>query len=192
MELIQYLEVFPFKYLKIYLAENDNIKKENIIYLNKDLKDCHFILEYSYEFVEIAFSKILYLIPSSTLIDMKDLTGSGIGPLLENKIKRNLEKNGFIIKYFWNFTSKSDTIKKNENDYIYDYNTYKKIKFLYDNEIEGNIEMDYNKSYYIVPGIQTNRSLDSVILQPSKDNSFDLIFFQITKFKIEIKKKVNI
>ena len=192
MELIQYLEVFPFKYLKIYLAENDNVKKENIIHLNNDLKDCHFILEYSYEFVEIAFSKILYLIPSSTLIDMKDLTGSGIGPLLENKIKRNLEKNGFIIKYFWNFTSKLDTINKNENDYIYDYNTYKKIKFLYDNEIEGNIEMDYNKSYYIVPGSQTNRSLDSVILQPSKDNSFDLIFFQITKFKIEIKKKVNI
>ena len=189
MELIQYFEVFPFKYLKIYLAENGTVKKENIIGLNKDLKDSHFILEYSYEFVEIAFSKILYLIPSTTLIDMKDLTGSGIGPLIENKIKRNLEKNGFIIRYFWNFTSKSDITKKNENDYIYDYNTYKKIKFLYDNENVGNIKLDYNKSYYIVPGSQTNRSLDSVILQPSNNNSFDLIFFQITKFKYEIKKK---
>ena len=189
MELIQYLEVFPFKYIKIYLAEDDTVKKENIISLNEDLKDSHFILEYSYEFVEIAFSKILSLIPSNTLIDMKNLTGSGIGSLLENKIKRNLEENGFIIKYFWNFTSKSDTIKKNEKDYVYDYNTYKKIKFLYDNEIEGNIELDYNKSYYIVPGSETNRSLDSVILQPSKNNSFDLIFCQITKFKNETKKK---
>ena len=152
MELIQYLEVFPFKYIKIYLAEDDTVKKENIISLNEDLKDSHFILEYSYEFVEIAFSKILSLIPSNTLIDMKNLTGSGIGSLLENKIKRNLEENGFIIKYFWNFTSKSDTIKKNEKDYVYDYNTYKKIKFLYDNEIEGNIELDYNKPYYIVLG----------------------------------------
>ena len=72
MELIQYLEVFPFKYIKIYLAEDDTVKKENIISLNEDLKDSHFILEYSYEFVEIAFSKILSLIPSNTLIDMKN------------------------------------------------------------------------------------------------------------------------
>lgn len=189
LELIQYLEVFPFKYLKINLVENDTVKKENIIYLNKDLKDSRFVLEYSYEFVEIAFSKILYLIPSKTLIDMQDLTGSAIGPLVENKIKRNLERNGFIIKYFWNFTSKSEPKIINKKDYIYDYNTYKKIKFLYDNENIENLNMDYNQYYYIVPGSQTNRSLDSVILMPTNNNSFDMIFFQITKSKIEIKKK---
>jgi arsenate reductase-like glutaredoxin family protein len=120
---------------------------------------------------------------------MQDLTGSAIGPLVENKIKRNLERNGFIIKYFWNFTSKSEPKIINKKDYIYDYNTYKKIKFLYDNENIENLNMDYNQYYYIVPGSQTNRSLDSVILMPTNNNSFDMIFFQITKSKIEIKKK---
>ena len=191
MQLIQYLEVFPFKYLKIYLAESNFIKKENIINMDKSLKNKNFILDYSYDFIEIAFSKILDMIPSATLIDMKDLSGSAIGPLVENKIKRNLERNGFIIKYFWNFTSKSDSGNKNEKDekYIYDFDNYKKIKLIYNNENNKISELDYNKYYYIVPGSQTNRFLDSVIFQPNDGDSFDMISLQITKFKKNFKNK---
>ena len=190
-QLIQYLEVFPFKYLKIYLAESNLIQKENIINMDKDLKNKNFILDYSYDFIEIAFSKIIDMIPSSTIIDMKDLTGSGIGSLIENKIKRNLEKNGFIIKNFWNFTSKSDSGNKSENEekYIYDCNNYLKIKLVYDGEKNRNSKLDYNKYYYIVPGSETNRSLDSVILQPNNNKSFNMIFLQITKFKQNFKNK---
>ena len=189
-ELIQYLEVFPFQYLKIYSAENNTDKKGNIIYLNKYWKD-RFILEYSNEFVEIAFSKILYSIPFANLIDIKDLIGSAIDPLVENRIKRNLKKNGFIIKYFRNFSSNSGSITTNENEenYICDYNTYKKFQISYDDENVENLHMDYNKYYYIIPGNQPNRILDSIILKLSNNNSFDMIFFQINKLKIVIKKK---
>ena len=72
-ELIQSLEVYPFKYLKIYVA--DSSPKNNIITLNKELINKKFILDYSYEFIEIAFSKIVDMISHVTLIDMNDLSG---------------------------------------------------------------------------------------------------------------------
>ena len=186
-ELIHYLEVFPFKYLKIYLADIDSkLKDNNIIYFDEQLKEQKFKLEYSYEFIEIAFSKIIDMISPSTLIDMKDLSGSAIGSLLENKIKRNLENEGFIIRYLWNFSS--EKVGKKEKRYIYDYNSYKKIELNYD-DIDNNPIKDKNKYYYILPVSQINKSLDAVILQPYDINLFNMISLQITKFKKSIKSK---
>ena len=186
-EIIQYLEIFPFKYLKIYLADIDSkLKDNNIISLDEQLKEQKFILDYSYEFIEIAFSKIIDMISLSTLIDMKDLSGSAIGSLLENKIKRNLENEGFIIRYLWNFSS--EKVEKKEKKYIYDYNSYKKIELKYD-DIDNNPIKDQNKYYYVIPGSQTNKSLDAVILQPYSLNFFNMISLQITKFKQKIKSK---
>ena len=190
-QLIQYLEVFPFKYLKIYLSKDKSIIKKNILFLNDELKNSKFIIDYSYDFIEIALAKILYHIPSSTLIDMKDLTGSGIGPFLENKIKNYFKDNEFIIRYLWNFITHQNLTnkdKKEEKKYIYDFDNYKKSKLQYD-EFETEPIIEYTKNYYIVPGSQTNKLLDSVILQPFGLNLFNMIFLQITKFKIDFPQK---
>ena len=188
-ELIQSLEVYPFKYLKIYIADSST-KNNNIITLNKELENKKFILDYTYDFVEIAFSKIVDMISYVTLIDMNDLSGSGFGSFLENKIKKKLEnENVFEIRYFWNFTSITKNDKKDIKDkYTYDYNNFKKIKIEYDDIKKLKIK-DYNKYYYIIPGSETNRSLDSVILIPYNEKTFDMICIQATKFKYKIKKK---
>ena len=188
-ELIQSLEVYPFKYLKIYIADSST-KNNNIITLNKELENKKFILDYTYDFVEIAFSKIVDMISYVTLIDMNDLSGSGFGSFLENKIKKKLEnENVFEIRYFWNFTSITKNDKKDIKDkYTYDYNNFKKIKIEYDDIKKLKIK-DYNKYYYIIPGSETNRSLDSVILKPYNEKTFDMICIQATKFKYKIKKK---
>ena len=190
-ELIQYLEVFPFKYLKIYLSKDNSFIKENILFLNDELKNSKFIINYSYDFIEIALAKILYNVPSTTLIDMKDLTGSGIGPLLENKIKNYLKDNKFIIRHLWNFITPQNLIgkdKKIENKYIYDFINYKKSKLKYD-EFKTESTIEYSKFYYIIPGSQTNKLLDSVILLPFGPDLFNLIFLQITKFKLDFPTK---
>ena len=183
-ELIEYLEVFPFKYIKIYLSENS--QKDNIIFLNKELNEKKFILDYSYEFIEIAFAKIIDIISPSTVINMKDLSGSGIGSLLENKIKRIIVNSGYVLRYLWDFSS--ENVKEKEKKYIYDFNKYRKIELEYD-DIKKNKIVDKNINYYILPGSETNKSLDSVILQPYGLESFNIIFLQITKFKKKIKRK---
>ncbi len=162
-----------------------------VLFLNEELKNSKFIINYSDDFIETAFAKILYQIPSSTLFDMKDLTGSGKGPFLENKIKNNLKDKNFIIRYLWNFTTPQNLINKDqieEHKYIYDFINYKKSKLEYD-EFKTNFTIEYNKYYYIVPESQTNELLDSVILQPFGFNSFNMIFLQITKFKLDFPSK---
>ena len=186
-ELIKSLEVYPFKYLKIYITDSDP-KDNNIIVLNDNLINKKFKIDYSYEFIEIAFSKIIDMIANIRLIDMNDLTGSGFGSFLENKIRKKIEKEKFEIRYFWNFTSISNKNYRSKDKYIYDYNNFKKIKIEFDDVKKYKIN-DYNKYYYIIPGSETNRSLDSVILQPYDKNSLDMICIQMTKFKKEIKKK---
>ena len=56
-------------------------------------------------------------------------------------------------------------------------------------EFKTNFTIEYNKYYYIVPESQTNELLDSVILQPFGFNSFNMIFLQITKYKLDFPKK---
>ena len=120
---------------------------------------------------------------------MNELSGSGIGSLVENKIKKNIELKGYEIRYFWNFTSKESNFKNNnDKQYIFDFNNFKKINLEYD-DIKFFKITNYKTYYYIIPGSQTNRSLDSAILQPSTNNSFNMIFLQITKHKIILKKK---
>ena len=186
-ELINYLEIFPFKYLKIYLKDIILPTENNIICLGPILNNKIFRLDYSYDFIETAFSKIIDMIPSSTLIDINDLSGSAIGSFVETKIRKFIKKQNYEIRYFWNFVSLS---KKNENPndikIIYDYDNFKEIKY---DDIEEKKFPDLHKYYYIIPGSQTNRSLDSVILQPTVFPNFNMISIQITKNKPRIKSK---
>ena len=127
------------------------------------------------------------------------------------------KENEFVIRYFWNFTSITKNDKKeeketisnkddkkekeeiisNEDDrkdrkdkYIYDYKNYKKMKIEYDDITKYKIK-EYNKYYYIIPGSEINRSLDSVILKPYNKNTFEMICIQATKFKYVIKEKME-
>ena len=129
--------------------------------------------------------------PSSTTIDMKELTESGIGSLLENKIKRYIEKiEGLNIKirYFWNFIS----ISNKSSDYQdfpeekYDFETFMPIEY---DDIKKNEITENNIIYYIIPGSQTKRSLDAILLIPYGENEFNMICLQITKHKKTIKTK---
>ena len=188
--LIKYLKIFPFKYLKIYLTDDSdkNMQKINFIDIKKDLNEKKFILDYAYEFVKLAFLNIIYKLNSSTTIDMKELSGSGIGPLLENKIKRyieNIKEPEILIRYFWNFTSTNSDDKKCPEE-KYDFKTYKPIEY---DDIKNNKIKDFNKYYYIIPDSQTNRSLDAIILIPYANNKFNLICIQITKHKKTVKSK---
>ena len=70
------------------MKDNDN---KNFIDISDNLDEKQFIIDYSYQFIKLAFLNLIYKIPSSTTIDVAELTESGIGPLLENKIKRYIE-----------------------------------------------------------------------------------------------------
>lgn len=186
-ELIQYLEVFPFKYLKIYIDESEPCIGNNIIELNERLNEKLFRLDYSYEFIEIAFAKIIDMISPSTLISISDLTGSAIGSLLESKIKRNIDNKNYKIRYLWDFSTKD--IKGKKDKYIYDFKEFTKTKLKYDDIDYNNPIIDTNSYYYILPGSQTNKLLDAVILKPYGFNSYNMISLQMTKLKVAIKSK---
>ena len=184
--LIKYLKIFPFKYIKIYLNDetSENI---NFININAELINKRFILDYSYEFVKLAFLKIIYKIPSSTIIDIKELSDSAIGSFIENKIKRYIEKiDNVKIRYFWNFTNLSKTGHKELPEEKFDFKSFKRLEY---DDIKKYKINDFGKIYYIIPGSQTNKSLDAIILIPCGDNEFNMICLQITKHKKTIKKK---
>ena len=168
------------------MKDNDN---KNFIDISDNLDEKQFIIDYSYQFIKLAFLNLIYKIPSSTTIDVAELTESGIGPLLENKIKRyieNLEDPHILIRYFWNFTRISKIYDKKLPEEKYDFSTFRPL--VYDDIIKYKIT-DNDRIYYIIPGSQTNRSLDSIMLIPIGGNEFNMICFQITKHKMTIKEK---
>ncbi len=186
-ELIECLEIFPFKYLKIFIEGINSSNENDIITLDELLNGKKFFLDFSYDFVETAFSKILYFIPATCSININELSGSAIGSFVESKIKKYIENKNYEIRYFWNFTSQSKSKEDNINKKIlYDYKNYKEIKF---DDIIPNKITEFDRYYYIVPGSQTNRSLDAIILKPNISKTFDIVSLQITKRKPKLKTK---
>ena len=176
--MIKYIEKFHFKYLKIKIKDLDNEINNNIITLDKNLVSKTFILDYSYKFIEIALKKILYILPSSTMIIMKELSDSALGSFLENKILKYIEKLGINIRYSWDLYTIDIKIKNSIDEY--DFKTFNKIKF----DEESNFKIkETNKLYYITPGNQSNVLLDSALLIPIGNGSFNLVCFQITIHK---------
>lgn len=174
VQLIKYIEKFPFKYLKIKIKDFDN----KIITLDKNLVGSEFMLDYSYKFIDIALKKILYMLPSSTMIMMEELSDSALGSFLENKILKYMETKNINIRHCWDLYTIDIKNEKLINEY--DFNTFNKIEF--DEKLNFKIK-ELNKIYYIIPANQSNRLLDSALLIPAGNNSFNLICFQITKHK---------
>ena len=269
--LIKYIKEFPMKYIKIKVYnknENDNNNiSNNLFKLNTKFENTEFYFEFCFPFFGIIISKLIYMNQNYYSISYDNLSGSGKGYFIEQKIKRafifNHHYGVIILRCVWNF----NTNVKDEPKQIfeYDFENYKKIyyddkkivnndktdnsddendkderidndeiKIIIDEKIGNNhdekikseksyndiekivdnekinnsdnsiinnkiinlknkkIEID-NCVYYIVPGSQTNKNIDSALLIPDiindKEKKYKVIFFQIKQGNVEIKNK---
>ena len=55
--LIEYLKIFPFKYIKIYIKD-ESLENNNFININDELINKKFVIDYAYEFVKLVFLRI--------------------------------------------------------------------------------------------------------------------------------------
>ena len=186
--LISYIKNYPMKYIKIKIKKEKNENEQNIIDLSKQFKDTKFLFDYCFPFFGIIISKIIYMNENYFSINYKNLSGSAIGSFLEQKFKRciiyeNCLKAQINLRYVWNFSVLKECDKPLEQ---IDYTNFEKIE--YDENIK-NINLS-SLLYYIVPGSQTNESLDSALLIPvSDDKTFILMTFQIKSKDYKIKEK---
>ena len=174
----------------ILIKKYDNID-ENIIDLNNSFKDTKFYFDYCFPFFGTIITKIIYLSVNIFSINYENLSGSALGSFIEEKIKKFIIFDKFLkekvnLRYVWNLENCNNNIKK-KSDKI-NYENFEKIE--YDENI-SNIILD-SSFYYIIPGSQINKSLDSAILMKEINNKFRLITFQITNNKEnKIKEKEN-
>ena len=185
--LIDYIKRYPIKYIKIKI-ENNN---QTIIDLNEQFNNSEFYLEYCFPFFGLILSKIIFMKENFSFINYVNLSGSARGSFFEEKFKRSLVyeecfgQTKFNLRYVWDFFS--NAIDRDNNINHYDYTNFKQIE--YDENLDSiilNVE-----NYYIVPGNQINRNIDSAILIPeSFYHNFILIAFQIKQGEtFEIKEK---
>ena len=193
--LIEYIKEFPMKYIKIkvYIEDkNDNTISNNIIKLNTKFNNTQFYFEFCFPFFGLIISKLIYTNQNSYSIAYNELSGSAKGSFIEQKIRKTFvldQRYGkILLKYVWNF---NDIVKDIPKDFFqYDFENFKRLD--YDDKYK-NIEI-LNSIYYIVPGSQTNKNIDSILLIPDlmkvKEKHFKLISFQIKQGNdFEIKNK---
>ena len=207
--LIKYIKEFPMKYIKVKVYnknENDiNNISNNYIKLNTQFKETEFCFQFCFPFFGAIISKLIYMNENDYSIVYNELSGSGKGSFIEQNIRRTFileQRYGIIIlRYVWNFNN----VVKEEQKAIfeYDFENYKKINYD-DKKIDNDEKIDnddkkkkieiQNCVYYIVPGSQTNKNVDSTLLIQDlitrKEKHFKLISFQIKQgndFKIKNK-----
>jgi len=175
--LIEYAKKFPMKYIKIKIKDD---QENNIIDLNDQFEGKQFFFEYCFPFFGLVLDKIIYMNENFYLFNYTNFTGSAFGSFIEEKVKRAIVYDYCLeseigIRYVWKF------IKLNANENMInkiDYITYKEIEY---DEKAKNSRLNY-MPYYIVPGCQVNKSLDSAILIPElTKKAFNLITIQVTK-----------
>lgn len=186
--LIDYIKRYPIKYIKI---KKDNDNNQAIIDLNNQFDSTEFYFEYCFPFFGLILSKIIYMNENYNVISYLNLSGSARGSFFEEKLKRSIVyeecfyEEKMTLRYVWDFTS--NKIDKDKNINYYDYINFKEIKY---DENQKCIKLKPER-YYIVPGCQTNKNLDSAILIPDSNNNFILITFQIKQGEdFEIKEKL--
>ena len=198
--LIRYIKEFPMKYIKFRIYNEKNEKdcknlSNNIIDLNNQFKDTEFYFQFCFPFFGLVLSKLIYLNNDIYSINYEKLSGSAKDSFIEQKIKRAIVIDKCFyeviqLRYVWNFTCLNKDIPKDINEY--DYENYKRINY---DEKKENINIPYF-SYYIVPGSQTNKNIDSALLIPdnflNEFKTFKLILFkikQVDNYKIKSKEE---
>ena len=183
-KLYGYSLTFPFKYLQIYM-ENNN--KNNILF-DDSLKSNYFKLRYSFPFIEKVVDNMIEGYNNDDKIDIKLLSGSAYGNALEIKIREKLNKfkQKIDVRKVWSLNSISANVKNQimkKQKYLDRYKNLEDINGLQD------IKISEYKYFYFKPENQDNKLFDSLILVKIKDNEFNIIAFQITKNKPKNKVK---
>ena len=195
-QIIDFMKKYPIKYLII-----EEIKKEDnyFIKLDEEYHSNKFICKFAFPFIGITINKIILETENSEEINIRNLTGSGLGSFLERKIFYAICSKkifGQIENRYINSFSEVKKVIKNEYEYDrldiyeliknnnYDYLNYNR-KIL--DDISNNSITNSNTNYYIQPKNQSNKSFDSAILincnSNDEDKTFYLILFQITHHK---------
>ena len=193
--LIEYVMEYPVKYIKIKKVIGiNNIKEEvNIIDLNNQFKDTEFYFEYCFPFFGTIISKLIYMNEKYHWINFENLSGSAKDSFIKQKFRRNIVHDkifseAFNIRYVWDFYSPIKKITKDINQI--DYENYEKISY---DENKQNLFLSFS-NYYIIPGNQTNKNIDSALLiYDFSYKKYILITFQIKQGEaLKIKKKICI
>jgi hypothetical protein len=93
-ELIDLLEYFPLKYIKIDKVEETS---NNIMILNKDLNKYKYKLGFVFPFMEIVIRKYIYDTGIIGNINFTNLSPSGIGAILEIEILKSIMNNNSAL-----------------------------------------------------------------------------------------------
>ena len=198
-ELIEILNQIPLKYIKILKnkesaneIKEENYNNNNIIILNENIINSKFKLVYSFPFIKFVFMRLFY---DLEVIDLNNLSPSGIGSELENIIKKAFftHKNygDFNYREVYSFENKNKTISKKEEKLLNNIDIFNFKKLCLD-DLKKNLFVDKMNCYYICPKNPSNKLIDSIILIPPKiydSNNLEywLVSLQITISKPELK-----
>jgi hypothetical protein len=89
--LYTYSKIYPFKYLSMKI-----VNQSNKIYINDEIFNQKFIINYSFPFIEYSVDRIIGEYNNGSSIDINKLSGSAFGNALEFKISENI----VTYKYF--------------------------------------------------------------------------------------------
>lgn len=197
-ELIQLLDQIPFKYIKILTKEENKVtekkmeiereEKKNIIIFNNNLLRSKFELDYAFPFIKYVLARLTF---DLEVILFKGVDPSGSGSILEKEIKKAI----FTYKSYKNFnyrtvysflnSDKTNIDEKYKTPEIDIFN----FKELILDDIQYNPLIEKMYSYYIVPKLTNNPSLDSSILIPHKTFDENNMNYSLVSLQISINKK---
>jgi len=183
--LYTYSKNYPFEYLSMKIDG-----QSNKIYIDDDISNNKFVINYSFPFIEYAFDKIIeeYNIDSS--FDINKLSENAFRNALEFKICENIVTNKYFSKkvfknYVWSTGILTEDQIKNKKEEIEEIKKKGDIRFnnlSYLDDIYKAEPLLYD-IYYIKPENQINNLVDSLMIIKKQDKQFIMIAFQITKYK---------
>ena len=178
-QLYQFSKNFPLKYIIIETEDKANNIKFDDNLINKKFK-----INYSFPFIEYVLNDIIEEHDFNNKIDIKDLSGSAFGSVLEQKIRKYIKQlnSSIEIRKVWALNLISENVKKNklkeiENKTL-NSTRYKDLEDIYQSKPLKN-----SNYYYFYPENQDNYLLDSLLIIKNDDDTFSIIVFQITKYK---------
>jgi hypothetical protein len=183
--LYTYSKIYPFKYLSMKI-----VNQSNKIYINDEIFNQKFIINYSFPFIEYSVDRIIGEYNNGSSIDINKLSGSAFGNALEFKISENIVTNKYFStqvckKYVWTTDILTEDQAKNKKKEIEEIKRKGDIRFKncpYLDDIDETKPL-LDKTYYIKPENQINYLVDSLMIIKQNDKQYIMIVFQITKYK---------
>ena len=182
--LYTYSKIYPFKYLSMKI-----VKQSNKIYINDEIFNQKFVINYSFPFIEYSFDRIIGEYNNGSSIDINKLSGTAFRKALEFKICENIVTNKYFSKqvykkYVWTTDILTEEQAKNKKKEIEEIKKKGDIRIKncpYLDDIDETKPL-LDKTYYIKPENQINYLVDSLMII-KKNNQYIMIVFQIAKYK---------